>query len=195
MITTDFILEWLGAITGLACVVLTAKRRVICWPVGLISVVCYAVFFLRLQLYADTALQGFFFVSGVYGWWHWKRGGDHGREAPIRILSIAARCRIAGLLLLVVPVVAWLLHRHTDASLPALDTTVAALSVVAQILLTRKYFDAWAVWIAVDVLSLGLYAMKEAWVTCGLYAIFLCLAVAGYRAWRAALRRGEHASL
>lgn len=190
MISLDFALEWLGALSGLACVILTARRRILCWPVGLVSVVCYAVFFARIQLYADTALQGFFFATGLYGWWHWKHGGDHGGLAPIRVLPPRSRWRLAALLALAVPPVAWLLHRHTEASLPYLDTTVAALSVTAQLLLMRKYFDAWAVWIAVDVLSLVLYSLKEAWVTVGLYAIFLGLATAGHFAWRAALRRG-----
>lgn len=190
MISLDFALEWLGALTGLACVILTAQRRILCWPIGLLSVMCYAVFFARIDLYADTALQGFFFATGLYGWWHWKHGGDHGGHAPIRVLATRTRWRLAALLVLTIPLAAGLLHRHTAASLPYLDTTVAALSVTAQFLLMRKYFDAWVVWIAVDVLSLILYSLKEAWVTVGLYAIFLGLATAGHFVWRTALRRG-----
>lgn len=191
MISTDFILEWLGALTGLACVVLTVKRRVICWPVGLVSVVCFAVFFLRIQLYADMALQGFFFATGLYGWWHWKRGGENRSEAPIRVLTRAQRIRITGAVMLCVPVIGWALHEYTDASFPLLDTLVAVLSVIAQLLLMRKYYDAWPVWVLVDLLSLALYGMKEAWVTFGLYAVFLALATAGWVAWRNALKRGE----
>ena len=35
-----------------------------------------------------------------------------------------------------------------------------------------------------DVLSIGIYAVKELYFTCGLYAVFLGLATAGFFAWR-----------
>jgi hypothetical protein len=82
----ETILEWTGACTGLACVVLTVKRRVSCWPVGLVSVVAYAAFFFRLKLYADAGLQVFFFATGLLGWWYWARGGAEHSGAPIQIL-------------------------------------------------------------------------------------------------------------
>jgi nicotinamide mononucleotide transporter len=187
----DFFLEWAAALTGLASVALTARRRIECWPVGLVSVVLYAVFFFRLKLYADSALQVFFFATGVYGWWHWARGGTNHRAAPIRVLKNNQRFLIAAVLCVMVPAIAWLLGKHTDASLPFWDTLAACLSICAQVLLMRKFFDSWFFWIAVDVLSLGIYSFKGAWVTLGLYGILLVLAGGGLVAWKRALARGE----
>ena len=188
---SDAVLEWGGALTGLASVILTARRKIVSWPVGLVSVVAYMIFFLRLKLYADSALQCFFFATGLYGWWHWYRGGSGGTPAPIRVLTGPQRAIVALAIAGVVPVVATALVRYTDASLPFWDTTASVLSVAAQLLLMRKIFETWVVWIAVDVLSIGIYAVKHAWVTAGLYAIFLVLACVGLWAWRRALQRGE----
>ena len=55
----------------------------------------------------------------------------------------------------------------------------------------RKILESWIVWILIDVLSLWLYAAKEAWVTLGLHAIYLTIATAGLFAWSRALARGE----
>jgi nicotinamide mononucleotide transporter len=188
---TDTILEWTGALTGLASVVLTVKRRVACWPVGLVSVAAYALFFFRLKLYADTGLQVFFFATSLYGWWHWARGGALHTAAPILVLSARRRMLTAMVLAVVVAVVATLLARFTDASLPFWDSLASALSVAAQVLLMWKIFENWALWIAVDVLSIGIYLYKGAYVTTVLYAIFLGLAVSGFIVWRRALARGE----
>ena len=188
---TDFLLEWFAALTALASVVLTVKRRISCWPVGLVSVIAYAVFFLRLKLYADTGLQLFYFATGLLGWWHWARGGpDHG-AALIRILRPRERTLAGAVLLAGIASLAWALARFTDASLPVWDSIASGLSVAAQLFLMRKVLESWLLWIAVDVLSVGIYAFKHAWVTCGLYAVFLVLAVGGWMAWRAALSRGE----
>ena len=184
-------LEWFAAITGLASVVLTARRQSACWPVGLLSVAAYGLFFWRIKLYADSGLQAFFFVSSIYGWWHWTRGGPDRGKALIRILNGRARAGTLAAVAMVAGAIGWALQKHTDASNPFWDALAAVLSVAAQLLLMRKFLDSWFLWIAVDVLSIGLYAVKEAWVTLGLYAVFLVLAIAGCLAWQRAVRRGE----
>jgi len=185
------LLEWIGALSGLASVILTVRRKIACWPVGLVSVAAYAVFFFRLKLYADSGLQVFFFATSLYGWWHWARGGAANTAARIQILQAKERLIVGALLIVTVALVATLLSKLTDASLPLGDSLASALSVAAQLLLMRKVFENWVLWIAVDVLSIGIYLYKGAYVTTGLYAIFLALAISGFVAWRRALARGE----
>ena len=78
-------------------------------------------------------------------------------------------------------------HAHdrlTDAALAYPDAATTAFSLVAQWLLARKRLESWAFWIGVDVLAIGVYAAKGLYITCGLYAVFLGLAVAGLATWR-----------
>ena len=65
--------EWLGTVFGIAGVVLTAKRSVLCWPAWLVSIIAYFVFFLQIKLYADATLQIFFLITSVMGWVAWYR--------------------------------------------------------------------------------------------------------------------------
>ncbi len=58
------------------------------------------------------------------------------------------------------------------------------MSVVAQLLMMRKKFEHWYLWITVDVLSIGIYIYKNIPLTAGLYFIFLILCLKGLFEWR-----------
>ena len=73
--------------------------------------------------------------------------------------------------------------RYTDAALPYWDAATTVLSLVAQYLLARKVLENWEFWIVVDVIAVGVYLTKELYLTSGLYAVFLILAVIGLITW------------
>jgi nicotinamide mononucleotide transporter len=68
-----------------------------------------------------------------------------------------------------------------------LDGLLVSVSLVAQGMMTRKQLENWWLWIAVDVVYIGLFAARDLPVTSALYALFLLLAVRGLRAWTRAL--------
>jgi nicotinamide mononucleotide transporter len=63
-------------------------------------------------------------------------------------------------------------------------------SIAGQLLLARKQVDNWPVWVAVNVVSVVLFAVKGLWLTAALYALFAALAVAGWRTWARLADRG-----
>ena len=69
------------------------------------------------------------------------------------------------------------------ASYPYLDAFTTVMSFVANIIMAHKKIECWALWIAVDVIGIGLYAAKGVYLVAILYAIFLCLAIQGFRQW------------
>ncbi len=56
---------------------------------------------------------------------------------------------------------------------------------------TRKWWENWLVWIAVDVVYVGIYVVKRLYLTAGLYGVFLALALVGLRSWRRSMRVSE----
>ena len=190
--------ELIGVAFGLLSVYLTVREQIWLWPTGIVSVAAFAVLFYDIKLYADMLLQIFFLVTSVQGWYYWKRGGRDRGEPPITLLT--PRQRLIGLvgLLAAIALVGALFARYTDAHIPFWDAAASGTSVVAQLLLMRKKLENWYLWIAVDVLSVGIYVYKQVYLTAGLYVVFLALAVAGLLAWRrtvtAATMRGEPVS-
>lgn len=183
--------EWVGVVTSLICVVLCVRKSVWNWPVGIVSVVAFGVFFWQIKLYADVGLQVFFLLTGFWGWWLWLHGGDDHGALPIRRLSPRSRWFWAGVMVPAIWLVATVLRRYTDAALPYWDTLNTALQIAAQLLLMAKYLDTWPLWIAADVLSIGIYLAKGAYPTAGLYVVLLVLASLGCASWLQEVRAND----
>lgn len=174
-------LEILGTVTGLASVILTIRRSVWLWPIGLVSVAAYAVLFFQIKLYADAGLQIFYVVTSLQGWYWWRKG-DQDDDLPISWLTATQRWISAAVTVAAVAVSGWAFARYTDAHLPFWDALASGGSVTAQILMMRKKIENWHLWLFVDVL----YVYKKVYLTAGLYAVFLVLAWLGLQAWRKA---------
>jgi nicotinamide mononucleotide transporter len=57
------------------------------------------------------------------------------------------------------------------------------MSVFAQILMIRKYWQSWVLWISLDVISIVIYFLKGLYVVSFLYFIFLFMATIGLIMW------------
>jgi nicotinamide mononucleotide transporter len=89
----------------------------------------------------------------------------------------------------------WFMAMNTNASSPWWDASVAMLSVVAQILMTRRYINNWHWWVVVNLISIGLYWQKQLYWFTGLYVLFLGMAIWGLIEWRRAEVRQRAAAL
>lgn len=175
--------EILGFGTGAACVVLAARRHLATFPVGIANNLVFVVLFTGSALYADAGLQVVYLVLGVHGWLAWSRREPRqqfARSTPASAVVPLAAAGLAGTALLT-----WVLAAYTDSTTELADAATTAGSLVAQYLLNRRWRETWAVWIAVDIGYVGLYAVKGLWITAALYLLFIGLCVAGWRAWRA----------
>jgi len=178
--------EWFGTVFGIAGVVLTAKRSVLCWPAWLVSIIAYGVFFTQIKLYADATLQIFFLVTSILGWLAWQKdkAGDAEAELPVTWTPTRERWAYLGLTLIASSGIGFVFDRYTDAHVPYWDAGCAGISVAAQILMMKRRIESWHLWMVVDVVYTALYATKGAWLTVILYAIFAVIAVGGLREWR-----------
>lgn len=156
------------------------------WPLAIASSALYALLFLHSRLYGEAALQGVFIALAGWGWWQWLHGTTaDGAALPLRRLAPRQRWALAALTLAAWPLLGALLARATDSDVPYLDALPTVGSLAGQWLLARKWVDNWAVWLAVNVVSVGLFAIKGLWLTVGLYAVFAVLSLLGWRAWAA----------
>jgi nicotinamide mononucleotide transporter len=179
-------LEIAGVIVSFAGIWLTAKRRMLCWPVNLVACALYFKLFLDVRLYADMVLQALFGIAIVYGWIVWARGQAETGEVVVKPLRPSHL--MAGLTAGAAGAVAigWFTSHYTDAALPWMDSTLTSFSLVAQYWTARRHAANWLLWIAVDILYVGMFAFKGLTLTAGLYAAMIALAVMGYRRWRKA---------
>lgn len=177
-------LELFAALIGAISVWLSVRQNIWSWPTAIINVVLYAILFYEAKLYADMGLQVIYAILSIYGWYEWLYGGEgrtelHVSRTGARLGALLALIAAAGSAVLGV-----FLHRATDAALPFMDSFLSSTSLVAQWMMTKKLLENWLVWIGVDVLYVGMFIFKGLFLTAGLYAVFLALAVKGYIDWR-----------
>lgn len=79
------------------------------------------------------------------------------------------------------------MQTYTNAAIPYADSFIMSASLVAQWLMARKKLESWLFWITVDVIAVGVYWIKELYITTGLYTVFLILAIMGFFEWRKSL--------
>lgn len=182
-------LEIIAATLGLINIVLVVRRSVWNYPFGLAMVTIYAWIFAQpdVRLYSDALLQGFFFVVQLYGWSNWARARES--EGQVRVLRLSGRERLAVAAIVMCSTIMWgaAMARHTAASLPYWDAFIAMTSIAAQLLMARRFVENWALWVAVDVVAIGVYATKALPLTALLYAVFLFMSVWGWIGWRRTL--------
>jgi len=179
-----FALEVAAAATGTAGVVLTIRRNILCFPVGILNVVLYCRIFLLpdVRLYADALLQVAFFVLLVYGWSAWKGTKAPETSGPERMSPREWRTFVPAVLLFSA-IAGTLLHRLTDAALPWLDASLTSVSLGAQWMVARKKIENWWLWMAVNAVYVPMYFYKSLYLTALLYTVYLVLAVSGLRTW------------
>jgi nicotinamide mononucleotide transporter len=188
--------ELAAACLSASSVWLGTRRSPWCFPVGLVSISTYIWVYLGARLYSEVLLQIIWVGMLLLGWYRWRQNLD--RTGHARVASLQPRYALAhlGLGISCGLALGYVMAQHTNASLPWLDAMLTTLSLVAQFWQNRRHIAAWWMWIAVDVLYIGMFINKELYVTAVLYTGFIGLAIKGWRDWSkaAAQARSEQIS-
>ena len=185
--STNF-LEILGTLIGMLYLYWEYKGDIKLWIASIIMPAISLYIYYSKGLYADFGINIYYLAVAVYGWILWKFGitGKKGVKHELRIIHTP---RKAYLPLVIIALVLWLaiaqiLINFTDSNVPWLDSFTTALSFVGIWALARKYLEQWVIWIIVDVVTCALYFYKDIPFKASLYALYVIIAILGYRKWR-----------
>ncbi len=81
----------------------------------------------------------------------------------------------------------FVLDRFTDSPVPAWDSFITSLSIIATWMLARKIFEHWYLWIIVNAAAMILFITRGLYPTVILYLVYFAMSFAGLRAWRRSL--------
>ena len=180
-------LETLAVIFGIVSVYLSVRENIWSWPTAIVNVTLYIFVFYRARLYADMGLQVVYIAISIYGWYEWLHGGEQKTELKVSRATWRLAGALAAIGVAAAALLGTLLARTTNAALPYLDSTTTATSLVAQWMMARKILENWLVWVAVDVVYIGMFVYKSLHLTALLYGVFLVLSAGGYLRWRRVL--------
>ena len=179
-------IELLGAILGISYIFLSIRQNIFTWSVGLATSVLYIVVFFNAKFYADMALQGYYVLISIYGWYYWAKGSRHEKSGKPAIKRTSKKLWFkllvaSGIIYTIILVV---LLEFTDSNVPYMDSFTTAFSIIATWMLARKYIEHWIIWIFVDLFSAGLYIYKNLWPTVFLFLVYTVMAILGYHEWK-----------
>lgn len=183
-------LQIAGVVLGLLYLWLEYRADIRLWIVGLIMPLVHGTLYYKAGLYADSSMQVYYVLAGLYGWLVWRNAPRRKPQAaaightPPRLVA-----GLAAVYLALHAALYFLLREFTNSTVPFWDAMTTAASIVAMWMLSRKYVEQWLVWLAVDIITVGLYIYKDIPLTAGLYALYSALAVAGYIRWRRQIRQ------
>lgn len=178
-------LEIVSVAFGLAYVLLAARENSWCWLCAIFGPGTAIVLFWQGLLKMESALNVYYLLMAIYGWWKW-RGGSAPSGAALKIsswgikqhticwLSIAVLSLLSG----------YYLSRYTDAALPYLDSFTTWSAIITTWMVTRKILENWLYWLVINSASIYLFLEKEFYLYAALYVIYIVVAIYGYFEWR-----------
>ncbi len=181
-------LETAAVVFGIVSVYLSVRENIWSWPTAIVNVTLYIFVFYRARLYADMALQVVYIGISVYGWYQWLHGGRGKGQLAVSRGTPRLAVILVGIGIFATALIGAVLSRYTNAALPWLDSATTTTSLIAQWMMARKILENWVVWVAVDVVYIGMFVYKSLVLTALLYAAFLVLSAMGYFQWRKTLK-------
>jgi nicotinamide mononucleotide transporter len=175
--------EATAVVFGIAYLVLAVMQRRACWYAAFVSSGIFLVVFWDVSLLMESALQIYYLLMAVYGWWQWQHGGEENGELAVRrwalpqhaaaIICIGAAALVSG----------WLLQSNTTAAMPYIDSFTTWGAVFTTWMVTQKILENWLYWLVIDAVSIYLYMDRELYLTAALFVVYILIALFGYRQW------------
>ena len=177
------LLEWIALLLNVLYTYLAAKSNIWCWPFGFAGSLFTLILCVQVGLFAESGLQVFYMILAIVGFLSWRKGSGVSKpKAPIKRMSLFLHAVIlfSGILFSV------LLGKGMSmvhAALPYWDSLTTTFSILATFLIAGRYLENWLYWIAIDILSIGLYASRELYLLSLLFLVYTLLAVYGWKRW------------
>ena len=178
------LLEWLAVILGVAEVLFARVNNVWLYPTGILGTLLGIYLLLIAGLYAESALNVYYLVMSVYGWFFWLRKTD--RE-PVKISwcnkrewTITLVIVFGGWIILYV-----LLKKFTTSNVPFWDSFASATAWAGMWLLARRKIENWILLNISNLVAIPLLFYKKLPMLALLTLFLFVIAFWGYFEWRA----------
>lgn len=179
-----------SALTGVVCVILTAKGNILCYAWGLVNCALYAYIGFQNHYYGEFMLNAFYYVPMQFvGFYIWKKHiNEDSGTVKTRLMSNKNKLILLGIS--IVGVLGWgFWLEKLGGQLPYIDAITNVLSIIAMIISIKRYAEQWILWIVIDIVSVGMwiYAMTNGSDNIGtllMWSVYLANAIWGYLKWK-----------
>lgn len=189
LIMHDTAVGILASVTGITCVILVGKGKVSNYLFGTINIIFYSIIAFRAKYYGDVMLNLLYYLpTNFIGWYTWSRHMDTKKEEVCKERMTSVQ-RTAVALLSAAGIFGYSYFlKYLGGNLPLVDSMSTVLSIVAQILMIRRYMEQWIIWIIVNIVSVVMWIMAffnggESVAVLMMWSVFLVNAVIMFIKW------------
>lgn len=187
----DSIIGLIASLTGMICVVLTAKARISSFYFGLVNIISYSYVAFQSKYFGDVMLNMLFFLPMTFfGIYFWKKNLKQNKNGEVKIKSLSWKKRFTWFVIALVclSIYGFILN-IINGTLPFIDAATTVFSIIATIMLNKRLTEQWFFWIMVNILSIVMWA--HIFIQNGgdisilvMWSAFLVNAIYGYYNWR-----------
>jgi len=174
--------EAVSVALGLAYAVLAIRKSRWCWVAGGVSSAIMIYLSLVARLPMQAALQVYYVVISVYGWWHWTR--EEEAQGMLAVSTWPIRWHLAacaGVVLMSALTARWL--SQSQAAWPFLDSLTTWGSLYATWLQARVKLENWLYWICIDSVLGFLFGTQGLYFVALLSVVYLGFSAVGFIRW------------
>ena len=186
-ITPDTPIGMVCGISGVICVVLTAKGKISSYLFNFIQMITYMIICWESRLFLEFGEQVFYFIACVFGIFLWNKNMRRNSDGSEQVIAKKFKPWHWVLTALITVVSTISLgnfgHIILGSTLPYLDAFTVSLAVIAQLLMVWRYREQWAMWILIDLASLVMFLMLGQWSMVAMYVAWTINAFYGWYNW------------
>ena len=186
----DLALEIIGFTIGIVYLWWEYNADTKVWLASMVMPLISMWLYFSKGLYADFAINIYYFLIAIYGLITWTRGrgksarkDDGHKTLPITHTPLWGWCVVGVASAILWWGIWWMLVTFTDSTVPVADAFTTALSITGMWMMARKFAEQWLIWVVVDIVCVWLYIYKGLVFYPVLYAVYTVIAVFGYRKW------------
>lgn len=190
--------EIVSAVLGLSCVFLAGRNSKYNFYVGYVYNIFLFVLFMHQHLYSAMILQPISLIINAYGHWRWTHPREEERSAAdssrLKVGNIPPHHLALYVLAVLGASVAWafvLKFVFDDPANPYLDSLMLMLTLCAQYLSARKYWECWIVWLLVNIGNATLYILSGLYIMPVVSALYIANGVWSLVSWRKMYKNNE----
>ncbi len=177
--------EAIAMILAIAYIVLAIKQSLWCWPAAFVSTLIYTILFYDVSLLMDSALNAYYLIMAVYGWYSWKYGGKlEQQELEVSTYGLSKNIQIIIVLSIISLGFGYVMANYTSADFAYVDSFTTVFAVFSTYMLAKKIIENWIYWIVIDIISIYIYIQKGLNLTAVLFMIYTILAFVAYQNWK-----------
>lgn len=189
--------EIVSAVLGLTCVFLAGRNSKYNFYVGYVYNIFLFVLFLNQHLYSVMILQPVSLAINIYGLYRWTHPKEDecsaadSRKLKVGHVSWTTWAWITVVVAVLTVVWAMVLNFWTDDRQPLLGSFIVMLTLLAQWLSARKYWECWVVWLVVNALNLSLYILSGLYLMSIVSTLYIINGVVSLISWKKKYNRNE----